>query len=374
LLSTDHFDIVIAGAGVIGLAIAYKLTSHYKFQKRSILLLEQHQSFGQETSSRNSEVIHAGIYYPEASLKAQFCVEGKKQLYHFCEKHDVLHKKIGKLIVASNAQQAALDSLANQASRNGVDDLEEVSLSQLKQLEPDIRATLALFSPSSGIIDSHGFMSALLYESQKSGLLFSPLTHIQLIEPHVNGFQVLTDCQDTEYSFTCSNFINATGLSAQSLANRISGYPKALIPEQKLVKGNYFSLQGKSPFNHLVYPLPEENLKGLGVHVTLDISGQAKFGPDTENIDFVDYSVDASREIHFRSAISQYYPDIAQRKLLPAYSGIRPKLFSDNGAVDFVINQASESGYRGLIQLFGIESPGLTASLAIADYVTALLE
>ncbi|MBT5484616.1 MAG: NAD(P)/FAD-dependent oxidoreductase [Gammaproteobacteria bacterium] len=369
----DHHDICIIGAGVIGLAVAHKITAHSAFKNKTVVLLEQHRQFGQETSSRNSEVIHAGIYYPAGSLKASMCVSGREQLYHYCETHQVPFRKTGKLIIAGKSQEQALHKIYQQALANGVKNLESISARQIKRKEPLIQADYALFSPESGIVNSHAYMQSLLHQAEKAGLIFAPLTRALMIERHANGFLVESQCQDSVYQFTCSQLVNAAGLNAQEVATKICAFPESEIPTQALVKGSYFTLQGKSPFHHLIYPVPEKNLKGLGIHVTLDMAGQVKFGPDTEALTTIDYSIDPGNEEKFRKAIAQYYPAISEHILQPAYSGIRPKLISKNGAADFVIQNGKAFAYDGLVQLFGIESPGLTASLAIGDAVTEIL-
>jgi L-2-hydroxyglutarate oxidase LhgO len=369
----DHQDICIVGAGVVGLAIAHKISIHPVLGKRSVVLLEKNRQFGQETSSRNSEVIHAGIYYPTGSLKARLCVDGRQQLYHYCNINNIPYLKTGKLIIGGQHQEQGLHSLHEQAITNGVNDLRRLTKAQLNSKEPEINASVGLFSPSSGIIDSHAYMQSLLHHAENAGILFAPLTQLLCIEKTANGFLLTCQSQDINYRFTCSQLVNAAGLSAQEVAQSIADFPQQQVPQQELVKGSYFTLQGKTPFQHLIYPLPEKNLRGLGVHVTLDMSGQAKFGPDTEPVSRLDYAVDNEKQQHFKDAIANYYPGIHNRILQPAYSGIRPKLKTENAAADFVIQDGTDFDYKGLVQLFGIESPGLTASLAIGDAVTNLL-
>jgi len=359
---------------VVGLAVAWKLSQNSVFANRSIVVLEKNAGFGEETSSRNSEVIHAGIYYPQDSLKTRLCIEGRKQLYAYCEQFNIPCRKLGKLIIARKEQQPELAALWRKAEDNGVTDLLLVSARQLAQLEPELEAVEALLSPSSGIIDSHQYMYSLLAMAENNGTLFSPLTQVTAIEKRPNGFRLSTQCQDSPYTFDAGQVINCAGLSAQQVAGCIDNYPGDEIPAQKLVKGSYFNLKGKSPFSHLVYPLPEKNLKGLGVHVTLDMAGQARFGPDAETVTDIDYAVYQNRESLFRAAIATYYPGISTREIHPGYSGIRPKLAGDGGVADFVIRDGADHGYEGLVQLFGIESPGLTASLAIADAVLSCLQ
>jgi L-2-hydroxyglutarate oxidase LhgO len=382
-MAIDHFDICIIGAGVIGIAIANRLSKHPTFKKSSVLLLEKNKLFGQETSSRNSEVIHAGIYYPKNSLKARLCVTGKEALYEYCEKHNIPFKRTGKLIIARSAQEHELESLLVRAQNNGVDDIQLMSRNNIHKLEPDIEADVALFSPSSGIIDSHCYMQTLLNEAEAANVLYAPLTDVRNVRKISDEFVITSRCQDTDYQFSCTQLINAAGLASLQVAANIEGLKSSSLPVQDLVKGSYFTLLGKSPFRHLIYPVPDKNLQGLGVHVTLDLSGQARFGPDTEKVTKLDYDVSGGKKDDFIRAISRYYPGILDRQLAPAYSGIRPKLKPDSKSVtegvnssisDFIIQTEMESGLSGLVQLFGIESPGLTASLAIADKVVGELK
>ncbi len=369
----DHFDAGVIGAGVIGLAVASKLSRHSRFQNASAVILEQHRSFGEETSSRNSEVIHAGIYYPRNSLKARLCVEGKKQLYDWCCRLNIPHRQTGKLIIADEEQQHELEVIRKRALDNGVADLSLLSRAELLALEPELNASAALYSPSSGIINSHAYMQSLLFSAENHGAIFSPLTEVRHVTRQNGRYLVETLCQGESYQFTCDMLVNCAGIAAQSVAELIEGFPTVAIPALDLVKGSYFTLQGKSPFTHLVYPIPEPGLKGLGIHVTLDMSGQTRFGPDTESVLAINYQVDPAKATNFRVAIARYFPDIVNRTLLPGYSGIRPKLAVDSGVADFVIQSGEQHGFPQLIQLFGIESPGLTASLAIADEVIKLL-
>jgi len=370
----DHFDAGIVGAGVIGLAVACKLVLHPRFQNGSAVILERHRTFGEETSSRNSEVIHAGIYYPRDSLKARLCVEGRQQLYDWCRRHDIPYRQTGKLIIAGKGQEHELEIIRRRALDNGVADLSLLSGTELSALEPELEASAALYSPSSGIIDSHAYMQSLLYSAENHGAIFSPLTEVKRVTRQGGRYLVETLCQDESYLFTCDMLVNCSGIAAQTVAGLVDGFPAAAIPAQELVKGSYFTLRGKSPFSHLVYPVPEAGLKGLGIHVTLDMSGQARFGPDTEPVEAINYQVNPGKAAKFRSAIARYFPGIAQRTLLPGYSGIRPKLAVDSGVADFVIQAGGPLGFPHLVQLFGIESPGLTASLAIADEVIRLLD
>lgn len=372
----DHFDIAIVGAGVIGLAIAQRLSAARPMANRSIVLLDQENSIGQHISSRNSEVIHAGLYYPSGSYKAEFCVRGKQLLYEHCQRHGVPYRRLGKLIIAGPEETGELEKLKNQGNTNGVMDLSLLDRSALKNMESSVAGTAALFSPSSGIVDAHDFMLSLLHLAENRGVLFAPKTRVALVEPENGQFNVatLTVGQQDSYSFRCSILINCTGLEATRLAHRIGGINKASIPDLFYCKGDYFSFRGKNPFKHLVYPVPEANTAGLGIHATLDMAGRLRFGPDTRYVDTIDYQVDAGKAEAFSNAIQRYFPGIKSSDLSPDYAGIRPKLSGPGqAAADFLIQQADQHGLPGLLQLFGIESPGLTASLAIAEWVRDLV-
>ncbi|OUS35060.1 hypothetical protein A9R00_12255 [Oleispira antarctica] len=374
----ESFDHCIIGAGVIGLAIAYKLS--LKNPEAKILLIESHNTFGSETSSRNSEVIHAGIYYPQNSLKAILCRQGKEQLYDFCQRYHVPHKSIGKLIVAKNEDDISdLLNIQKNANKNSVE-LTLLDQAACQKLEPKVTAKAGLYSATTGIIDSHSYMQTLLTLAQQQGVLFSPNTHFLRAEKKDDGFQLLFKTQDGDYQLHCRSLINSAGLHAPIVASNIDALNKQYIPQYHYCRGHYFSYQGKSPFSHLVYPMPSKNTAGLGIHATLDMSGQVRFGPDTQYIDHIDYNIDdhdplsrkdqPSRKEQFIRAIQQYYPSLKTENLQLAYSGIRPKLSAKGEiAEDFMIQTNTEHKISGLINLFGIESPGLTASLAIADQV-----
>ena len=373
--SRDGFDICVIGAGVIGLAIAYELAKKYKNQDVSIVILERESSFGQHVSSRNSEVIHAGIYYPTGSLKAELCVMGRELLYSHCEQFGVAHQKIGKLIVAKGTEAYALAKVKENAIANGVLDLQLLDRVELQKLEPDIEADMALHSPSTGIIDSHGYMQSLLHLAENLGVQFSPYSRVEKIDTDADAFVV--HCQLDEnrspehYVFNCQQLINAAGLEAQSIAQSVSAIPKNTIPKLHYCKGDYFDYRRRNPFSHLIYPMPEANTTGLGIHATMDMSSQLKFGPDTEYIEKVDFRIDGNKAKAFAENISSYFPGIDAGDLKPAYSGIRPKLSGPGeAAADFEIQEESVHGLSGLIQLFGMESPGLTASLAIARHIS----
>lgn len=363
-MAKDHFDCCIVGAGVVGLAIARAFSR----QGRSTIVLEQSPTYGTGISSRNSEVIHAGLYYPTDSLKAKLCLRGNQLLYEYCEKRRIPHRRIGKLIVATeDTQLDRLSALAAQAQDNGVSDLQWLSRTQINALEPAVRAQQALLSPSTGIIDSHSLMSSLLLETENAGGLLCLNTEFLAAHQLSNGFEVQVVSVGEPYRFQCELLINAAGLGAQSTALRIDGCPREDVPPLHLGKGCYFSLSGAAPFSHLIYPLPPANHAGLGIHATLDMAGQVRFGPDIDYVDHEDYSVAAQKLTTFAAAIQQYYPALCPAQLLPAYAGIRPKIQGPNEpARDFFIRRYGS----GLINLFGIESPGLTAALAIAELIS----
>jgi L-2-hydroxyglutarate oxidase LhgO len=393
----DETDVVIAGAGVVGLAIARALAR----RGREVLILEAADAFGTGTSSRNSEVIHAGIYYPQGSLKARLCVTGRDLLYAYCQEHGVPFRRCGKLIVATTeAQLADLDKIRAAAHANGVA-LNLLPGPEARAMEPELRCSGALLSPETGIIDSHAYMLSLLGEAEQHGATLvcnSPVIAAR-VEP--DGITITTGdpteatgpsgsgtsagsgradvapampgtearAPATSMRLRARLFINAAGLHAPHLARRIEGFPAAHIPAAYFAKGNYFTLAGRSPFSRLVYPIPEPG--GLGVHLTLDLAGRARFGPDVQWVDTCnDYTVDPARSTRFYGAIRQYWPALADGALQPAYCGIRPKISAPGEPnADFRIDTAATHGIPSVINLFGIESPGLTASLAIADHV-----
>lgn len=369
---------VVAGAGVVGLAIAREMA----MRGFETLVLEAEHMIGTHTSSRNSEVIHAGIYYEPDSLKARFCVEGKERLYAYAAAQGIPHKRCGKLIVAtSEAQHAALDKIVARATACGVHDLQRLSAEEAQALEPATHCTAALFSPSTGIIDSHTLMLSLQGDAENHGAAVAFNTEILRVEQHVDGFTITTRDRESgeEFTLQAERFINAAGIGAQAIASTINGLAPQHIPAQHLAKGNYFSASGKTPFSHLIYPVPEDG--GLGVHLTLDLNGQMRFGPDVEWLGKetspanLDYSVDPQRGDSFYAAIRSYWPELPDGALQATYSGIRPKLSgSGENAADFYISGSDEHGIAGLVNLFGIESPGLTSSLAIAAYVNTLIK
>lgn len=368
-MSAVDIDCVVIGAGVVGLAIARALAQ----SGREVLVAEATEAIGTGTSSRNSEVIHAGIYYPAGSLKARLCVRGKHLLYAYCAERGIPHKRLGKLIVATSAEQAAqLEGIAQRARANGVDDLQFISGEDAMRLEPTLQCTAALVSPSTGIVDSHALMLAYQGDAENAGA--QCVFHTPLVSGRVRpegGFDLQFGGDDA-MSLSCNVLINSAGLQAPALARRIDGVPAASIPTDYLCKGSYFTLSGRAPFSRLIYPVPQH--AGLGVHLTLDMGGQAKFGPDTEWVGTEDYTLDPARAEVFYAAVRSYWPALPDDALAPGYTGIRPKISGPHEpAADFVIAGPAAHGVRGLVNLFGIESPGLTSSLALAEETLARL-
>lgn len=363
----DHVDCIIVGAGVVGLAIARALAC----AGREVVVLEANESFGMETSARNSEVIHAGIYYPQGSLMARLCVEGRKRLYDYAASRGVAHRKCGKLLVATTREEVAmLEGIRARAAANGAP-LELLSRAEALAMEPALFCEGALWSPETGVIDSHAYMLALKGEAEAAGAMFAFHAPVAALSAEAGGFVVETGGAEP-MRLSCAALVNAAGHGAPGLARAMRGYDGALAPTPHLAKGNYFTLTGRSPFSRLIYPLPQPG--GLGVHLTLDLGGQAKFGPDVEWIDRVDYSVDPARGAAFYAAIRRYWPGLPDDALQPGYAGIRPKIApAAAGTQDFVIQGPARHKLAGLVHLFGIESPGLTSSLAIAEEVRAML-
>jgi L-2-hydroxyglutarate oxidase LhgO len=365
----DKVECIVAGAGVVGLAVARALA----LAGREVLVLEAAEGIGTETSSRNSEVIHAGIYYPAGSLMARFCVAGRRALYAYCAEHGVPHRNCGKLIVATSEEEnASLAQIKARAEANGVEGMRLLSADEARAMEPNLRCTAALLSPTTGIIDSHAYMLALRGDAEAAGAAFAFHTPIERATASAGSFEI--DAGGAQpMTLGCRLLVNAAGLNAPAVARLIEGMPLQLIPPAYLAKGNYFSCSARAPFTHLIYPVPEPG--GLGVHLTLDMAGQARFGPDVEWVDHIDYAVDPARAERFYPAIRKYWPTLPDGALMPSYSGIRPKIVPPAVASqDFLIQGPRDHGVDGLINLFGIESPGLTSSLAIADYVGELAE
>ena len=365
----EKVDCAVIGAGVIGLAVARAMA----LQGRDVIVLESEDAIGTQTSARNSEVIHAGIYYPKGSLKARLCVAGKKMLYAYCQDHGINHKRCGKLIVATNdVQSETLNEIMVKAAINGVDDMERLDRKSLLEMEPALNGVAALLSPSTGLIDTHGLMLGYQGDAEAKGAMIaflSPVTGGEILD---SGEILLNTGGGEAMSIACSTVINCAGLQAQQIAASIKGMPADHVPETHYAKGNYFTLAGKAPFGHLIYPVPEEG--GLGVHLTLDLAGQARFGPDVEWIEEINYDVDPRRGDKFYAAVRSYWPDLKDDALQPGFSGIRPKLLGPgNPASDFVVSGPADHGVQGLVNLFGIESPGITASLGLAGEVQNLL-
>jgi L-2-hydroxyglutarate oxidase LhgO len=364
----ERVECVVVGAGVVGIAVARALAR----AGREVLVLEAAEGIGTGISSRNSEVIHAGIYYPGNSLMARLCVRGKVLLYDFCREHGVPHRAFGKLIVATSAEESGqLDSIRARAAANGVDDLRKLTHAEARALEPNLACTAALLSPSTGVVDSHAFMLAMQGEAEAAGAMF--VFHSPVEGGAVTDDGILLRVGGAEPMELLSRLVvNSAGLSAPALAHGIAGMPADRIPTPYYAKGNYFTLAGRSPFSRLIYPVPVAG--GLGVHLTIDLGGQARFGPDVEWVDSPDYTVDARRADVFYDAVRKYWPALPDGALQPGYAGIRPKIVPPSVAKqDFCIQGAAAHRVPGLVNLFGIESPGLTASLAIAEEVAATM-
>lgn len=358
---TEKLDCVVVGAGVVGLAVARALA----LIGREVVVLERESHVGMHTSSRNSEVIHAGIYYPQDSLKAELCVRGKKMLYRYCETRGIAYLRIGKLIVATNNDEIVkLEEIKTQAARNGVTDLRFVNAEEVHEIEPAVSSCGALLSPSTGIIDSHELMTALQGDIEEHGgavVLNSAVSNLALA-----GDEMRFECGGAAFSPTL--LVNSAGLWAQELVTKVlPGSDRC-----RFARGQYFSYQGQSPFRHLVYPVPVPG--GLGIHATNDLGGSARFGPDVKWIGAIDYDFDDTRKPEFVGAIRRYFPDLDEERLVPGYTGIRPKVSGPGEpAADFVFQSEQDHGVRGLVNLYGIESPGLTACLAIGEKVRDLL-
>ena len=367
---TEKIDCVVIGAGVVGLAVARRMAQ----SGRDTIVIEAETLIGSHTSSRNSEVIHAGIYYPKGSLKARFCVEGKKMLYRFCAERGITANNCGKLIVATNqAQLSTLQGIIEKARANGVDDLMLLTQAEAVAQEPNLHCVAAVYSPSTGIVDSHGFMLGLQGDFEEAGGMLAFASPLESAQCTAAGGITLQTGGAEPMQLRADIVINSAGLHAPDLARKFAGLPPETVPPAFYCKGNYYSLAGKSPFSRLIYPVPEA--AGLGVHLTIDLGGQARFGPDVEWIDAIDYEVDPKRADLFYAAIRSYWPALPDGALMPGYSGIRPKLQGPKEAAgDFVVQGPREHGVKGLVNLYGIESPGLTSALAIAEYVNQLLE
>lgn len=374
----EQVDAVVVGAGVVGLATGRALAQ----RGLDTVVLESETAIGTGVSSRNSEVIHAGLYYRAGSLKARLCVQGRQMLYAYCRSHGVAHQRCGKLVVATDEGQAAgLDLLMKKAAANGVHDLQRLSAAEAIAMEPQLACTGAILSPSTGIIDSHGLLLALQGDLQAAGgnvAFSSPVESIRCGDGQRGGLHVLQVGGDEPMELAARIVVNAAGLWAPKLAAATEGLDRVHVPTAHFSKGCYFSLAGRAPFSRLVYPLPQD--AWLGVHLTLDLGGRARFGPDAQWLPDdvaahpLDYTVDARRAAGFYADVRRYWPGLADGALQPAYSGIRPKIHTpDQPAPDWRIDGPAEHGVSGLVNLFGIESPGLTSCLAIADEVTRRL-
>jgi L-2-hydroxyglutarate oxidase LhgO len=363
----DRFECVVVGAGVVGLAVARGLAQ----AGREVLVLEAAATHGAGISARNSEVIHAGLYYSPSSLKARLCVAGRRALYAFCAARGVATMACGKLVVATAAdEEPLLADLAARAAQNGVEGLRLLSGAEARALEPSLHCTAALLSPATGILDSHAYMLALRGDAEAAGAVFAFRAPATEIVCESDGFAVRTGGEAPALVW-CDRLVNAAGLGAVALAHATIGLAPERVPPSYLSKGSYFTLAGRTPFRHLIYPLPIQG--GAGIHLTLDLAGQARFGPDVEAVDTIDFAVDPRRAEGFYGAIRRYWPGLPDGALVPGYAGIRPKIVPADQMTDFVIQGPLVHSVPGLVNLFGIESPGLTASLAIADEAVALL-
>lgn len=360
-------DCVVIGAGVVGLAVARALA----LDGREVLVLEAESAFGTQTSARNSEVIHAGIYYPAGSLKALLCVRGKELLYQYCAQRGIAHRRCGKLLVAtSDAQIGQLDAIAHKAATNGVTDLVRLTARQAIAMEPNLQCLAALHSPSTGIVDSHGLMLSLLGDIENAGGMLALNSALSRAVCQRDG--VLLEAVDGT-RMLAKTVVNAAGHHAPLLASRFEGLERVHVPQAQYAKGSYFTLAGRAPFSRLIYPVPEAG--GLGVHLTLDMGGQAKFGPDVQWVErHDDWQVDPARGDAFYAEVRKYWPALADGALVAGYAGVRPKISGPGQeAADFRVDGPGQHGVAGLVNLFGIESPGLTSALAIAERVSAML-
>ena len=366
----DDVDAMVVGAGVVGLAVARALA----LRGREVMVLDGADAIGTGTSSRNSEVVHAGIYYPVGSLKARLCVEGKDRLYAYCAERGIAHRRCGKLIVATTpSQRDALPAIVEKARANGVDDLRLIDREAARALEPALECLAAVVSPSTGIVDSHGLMLAMQGDLEHHGGLVALHAGVDRLQATADGIEL--HCADG-MALRARTVVNAAGLGACALARRTDGLDARHVPTPYFAKGSYFTLSGRSPFSHLIYPAPEpdRHLAGLGVHLTIDLGGQAKFGPDVQWVDDPqDLQVDPARGEGFYAEVRRYWPALPDGVLLPGYAGMRPKISGPHEpAADFRIDGAAAHGVPGLVNLFGIESPGLTSCLAIGEHVAAL--
>jgi L-2-hydroxyglutarate oxidase LhgO len=363
-------DCIVIGAGVVGLATARALAR----AGREVVILECERQFGMHTSSRNSEVIHAGIHYEPNSLKARLCRAGRDHLYRYCAERGIPHRRCGKFTVATTPLQlATLEKIELNARANDVFDLEWLDQAEARRAEPELNCIRALSSPSTGIVDSHILMQSLLADAEGSGANIAYDTQVTRLRPTLAGIEVAINSESAAVA-RARFAVNAAGLQADRVAACIEGFPPQHIPKVRFAKGSYFALSGASPFSRLVYPAPQAG-GHLGIHMTIDLSGAARFGPDTEWVNGIDYAVDLNRASLFAEVIRQYWPGLDPARLYPAYAGIRPKISSPGEATrDFDISGPQQHGVAGVVNVFGIESPGLTASLALAEYIAALTD
>lgn len=365
--SDDHLDVVVIGAGIVGLAVARELA----LRGRTVIVLERHARPAQETSARNSGVVHSGIYYPAGSRKARLCVRGRELLYAFAESRGVGHRRCGKLIVAQEGQQEALEDLRQRGLRNGIADLVPLDADAVRDIEPAVRCAAGLWCPSTGIIDVHELAHALVADLESSGGAIAYHTVVETAAVGEGAAKVVCRSGGEPFGLTCDLLVNAAGLGAVDLLARFTGYPVPLLRRAWFAKGSYFTLAGAGPFRHLVYPMP--NQAGLGIHATLDLEGAIRFGPNVEWVDVPGYDVDSRHASEFYDSIRSYWPGLQDGALRPGYAGVRPKLVGpDAKPADFVIEGPAEHGCMGLVNLLGIESPGLTSALAIGELVAGL--
>jgi L-2-hydroxyglutarate oxidase LhgO len=366
----NEVDCIVIGAGVIGLAVARSLARG----GREVIILEGERHLGMHTSSRNSEVIHAGIHYEPHSLKARMCVAGRDLLYRYCAERGIPHRRCGKFTVATaETQLAALEKIESNARANGVFDLEWLEGSEARRAEPELECIRALSSPSTGIIDSHAFMQSLLADAEANGANIAYDTRVTSLRATPGGIEIAINGESAPV-VRARTVVNSAGLQADRVAASIQDFPAQFIPKVSFAKGSYFALSGASPFSRLIYPAPPSG-GHLGIHMTLDLGGAARFGPDSEWVQSLDYAVDPQRLVLFAEAIRQYWPGLTEVKLYPAYAGIRPKVSGPGEAArDFCISGPKEHGVAGVVNLFGMESPGLTASLALGEYIAVMAD
>ncbi len=365
---TERTGCAVIGAGVVGLACARAMA----LAGRDVIVLEKADAIGTETSARNSEVIHAGIYYAKDSMKARLCRKGRDMMYEYCASHGITHKRVGKLIVATEESHVSLlEGIRAKAAVNGVEDMRVLSGTEAVEMEPNLRCAGALLSPSTGIVDSHGLMLAYQGDAEDRGAMIAFKSPVVSGEVTKDGI-LLRVGGDEPMELLCDTVVNAAGHGAQPTAKAIRGIPPETVAGQYFARGVYFTLPGKAPFTRLIYPVPDP-AGGLGVHITIDLGGQVKFGPDVEWVDGVDYTVDPSRGDKFYAAIRTYWPALQDGALQPGYAGVRPKTFPKGTETDFIIQGPDVHGVKGLVNLYGIESPGLTSSMAIAEDVRRIL-